>query len=196
MTSQKKVNFNTQVKSRFIEHVPREARPNLWYLASDYSEARERERFVECCLQQCDHSEMGDNLIAEGIFTIEQRAINDITIDNSISAVLDEQERQEAEYDLDENDASLFVLDENAQEYRVHSRVSLAQAQNRARRHAQHVRDFESQPKEVHSPPPPSRSPKPTKTKMSLADQPAQYGREVLRREDAPQVVKCTTPAA
>ena len=151
-------------------------------------------------------------MASEAIFTSEEIAIKNITIANSILAVLDEKDRQEAHYDLnDDAHDKPFVLDhkEIEQEYCVHSRVSHAQAQNRARLHAMHMKKDDLQPdEEILVPPPPPqgndelaptprpRSPTLSKTKMSLVRRRTQYGRKVPRGEAATEVVKCTTPAA
>ncbi|CAJ1932428.1 unnamed protein product [Cylindrotheca closterium] len=217
-TQQKKVTFHNRVKRRFVERVPRKERSNLWYSKSEYAEARERERVLRSSISHQDYSEIAYSLSVVGIVTREQMAMKSIMVDNSIKAVLDEQEKQEDEaneYNDDPDTTSELDHEEIAQEYYLHSTVSLTQAQNRARCLAQHVKDIESQQKDEESlatppppPPPPRRqvssnnrstrssrrSPPPLgKNKMALVRRRTQYGRPSV---DVPQVVKCTTPAA
>lgn len=130
-----------------------------------------------------------------------------MNIDNAICNLLDEQERQEAQGDDDDENDVPFVLNDKeiAEEYLVHSQLSLVQAQNRARRLAQHMRDIELLPAKVTPrlrSPGQSRTPgvrPPTtlaKNNISVRRRAHYYGRQVNHGEDVPQVVNCTTPVA
>lgn len=173
-----------------------------------YAEARKREEH-EAASNTKDYSGNADNLSAQGITTNEQMAMKNIIVDNSIKAVLGEQEKQETDFfeanEYNDNPDTVLELDneEIAQKYHAHSNVSLQQAQKRARHLAQNLKTRESSPE---------RTPRPRqlssrsgsswcsssdKSKMSLVRRRTQYGRHPLvRRGDVPQVLKCTTPAA
>lgn len=147
-TQERKVRFHGRVRRRYVDAIPIEEHDNVWYTATDIADARKRERVLRECVSVDKevYRRNQENLNAQGVLTEEQASDRDTIIDASLSAVLDEQDRQESEFYAC-NKFGKVSLDTEAiaQSYRTHSQASMEKAHARATRHEKHVQEIATQ---------------------------------------------------
>ncbi|CAJ1932422.1 unnamed protein product [Cylindrotheca closterium] len=158
----KKVSFHPIVQCRPVFALSNAEKNAVWYTDAHFTAAREREESIRNSLS-LHHGlfvQNEDDLNAQGILTQSDVWKKIRAIDDSVLDVLGEQDVQEARFNLSKNkktrkrgkgrDGSLAVFSLNmakiAKVYRSHSQQALKEAQSRARRHEQHLKEIAYNP--------------------------------------------------
>ncbi|CAJ1932424.1 unnamed protein product [Cylindrotheca closterium] len=159
----KKVSFNPIVQYHAVFALSNAEKSGGWYTDVYFTAAREREESIRKWLSLHHHSlvvQNEDDLNAQGILTQSDVWKKIRAIDDSVLDVLGEQDVQEARLNLSRNkknrkrgkgrDGSLSMFSRNmakiAKVYRSHSQQALKEAQSRACRHEQHLKEIAHDP--------------------------------------------------
>ncbi|KAL3939720.1 MAG: hypothetical protein SGBAC_005612 [Bacillariaceae sp.] len=197
--TQRKVRFHGRVKRRYVHCIPEEEHESIWYTSGDYAKARKRESVLRKCVtfneELCQKNR--ENLNAQGVFTEEQASKRHAAIEASITAVIEEQERQECAF-YDANRFEQFSPNDEmiAQLYSSYAQKSLEKAHSRAARHEMHLQEIACQPEEPSSPFSPSRFMKKIPTQRSSGAKLPTKPSVFVPEGSSSLEVRCTTPAA